>query len=331
MTIARSLRHSALAVCALTGSFALPAAAQQELKFQGAVKIFAGFAAGGQSDILARLVADRLKDTLGRPVVVENTPGAGGRSAVETVKPMPPDGSALALANIAQMSTAPLVFTDLTYDAVKDFTPISKAVDFQVALATGTLTKARDYEAMIAWLKANPDKGSSGVPAIGGLPHLFGIQLGKATDLKLTAIPYRGGQPILAALVQGDLAMGWGGVADFIEQHRGGVIRIVAVTGTKRSSQLADVPTFSELGVKANEPNGWIGYFGPKGMPADVVALFNREITAALKDPTIAARLEGLGFIITATSPESLALQIANDHKTWKPVIDAAGLGGQKQ
>ena len=219
MTIARSLRHSAIAVCALTGSFALPAAAQQELKFQGPVKIFAGFAAGGQSDILARLVADRLKDKLGRPVVVENKPGAGGRIAVETVKPMPPDGSALALANIAQMSTAPLVFTDLTYDAVKDFTPISKAVDFQVALATGTLTKARDYEAMIAWLKANPDKGSSGVPAIGGLPHLFGIQLGKATDLKLTAIPYRGGQPILAALVQGDLAMGWGGVADFIEQH----------------------------------------------------------------------------------------------------------------
>lgn len=325
------LRLSFGLLCLFVGAVAAPANAQQELKFQGPIKIYAGFAAGGQSDILARLVADRLKERLGRPVVVENKAGAGGRIAVETVKPLPPDGSALALANIAQMSTAPLVFTDLSYDAIKDFTPITKAVDFQVALATGKLTSAQDYKAMIAWLKANPDKGTSGVPAIGGLPHLFGIQLGKATDLKLTAVPYRGGQPILAALVQGDLAMGWGGVADFIEQHRGGVVRIVAVTGTSRSPQLPDVPTFSELGVKANEPNGWIGYFGPKGMAADIVALYHREITAALKDPVIKARLEGLGFIITATAPEALAQQIAGDHKTWKPVIDAAGLGGQKQ
>lgn len=327
----KALRCAAIAVCLSASVSSAPAVAQQELKFQGPVKIYAGFAAGGQSDILARLVADRLKDKLGRPVIVENKAGAGGRIAVETVKPLPPDGSALALANIAQMSTAPLVFTDLSYDAVKDFTPICKAVDFQVALATGKLTGAQDFRGMIAWLKANPGKASSGVPAIGGLPHLFGIQLGKATDLALTAVPYRGGQPILAALVQGDLAMGWGGVADFIEQHRGGVVRIVAVTGTVRSQQLSDVPTFSELGVTANEPNGWIGYFGPKGMPADIVALYNREITAALKDPAIAARLEGLGFIITATSPQALAQQIASDHKTWKPVIDAAGLGGQKQ
>ena len=145
-----------------------PAAAQQELKFQGPVRIYAGFAAGGQSDILARLVADRLKDRLGRPVLVENKAGAGGRIAVDLVKIAPPDGSALVLANIAQMSTAPLVFTDLTYDPIKDFEPVTKAADFQVALATGTLTQATDFTTMITWLKANPEKGSSGVPAIGG-------------------------------------------------------------------------------------------------------------------------------------------------------------------
>lgn len=321
----------ALAGALFTAAWASNASAQQELKFQGPVKIYAGFAAGGQSDILARLVADRLKERLGRPVVVENKAGGGGRIAVDTVKPLPADGSALLLANIAQMSTAPLVFTDLAYDPIKDFTPISKAVDFQVALATGAQTKAQDFKAMIAWLKANPDKATSGVPAIGGLPHLFGIEMGKAVDLKITAIPYRGGQPILAALVQGDLAMGWGGVADFIEQHRGGVVRIVAVTGTVRSPQLPEVPTFAEMGIKANEPNGWIGYFGPKDMPKDIVALYHREITAALNDPAIAKRLEGLGFIITATGPEGLAKQITDDHKKWKPVVDGAGLGGQKQ
>lgn len=331
MPISNRLGRLIVACGCIFGTVPTLTHAQQELKFQGPVRIFAGFAAGGQSDILARLVADRLRERLGRPVIVENKAGAGGRIAVETLKPLPPDGSALALANIAQMSTAPLVFTDLTYDAINDFTPITKAVDFQVALATGTATKAKDFAATIAWLKANPTKANSGVPAIGGLPHLFGIELGKATDIKLQAVPYRGGQPILAALVQGDLAIGWAGVADFIEQHRAGVVRIIAVTGSKRSPQLPDVPTFVEVGVKANEPNGWIGYFGPKGMPKDIVDLYHREITAALRDPGIAARLEGLGFLITATSPGDLAKQIADDHKKWKPVVDTAGLGGQKQ
>ncbi len=331
MTFSLRLCGLLLAIGGIVAAAASPSHAQQELRFQGPVKIYAGFAAGGQSDILARLVADRLRERLGRPVIVENKAGAGGRIAVETLKPLPPDGSALALANIAQMSTAPLVFTDLSYDAIKDFTPITKAVDFQVALATGTATKAKDFAATIAWLKANPTKANSGVPAIGGLPHLFGIELGKAVNIKLQAVPYRGGQPILAALVQGDLAIGWAGVADFIEQHRGGVVSIIAVTGTRRSPQLPDVPTFVEAGIKANEPNGWIGYFGPKGMPKDIVDLYHREITAALRDPAIAKRLEGLGFLITATTPAELAKQITDDHKKWKPVVDSAGLGGQKQ
>ena len=209
--LARSM--AAGAVAAILAMFALtPVQAQElkfQLKFQGPVKLYAGFAAGGQSDILARILADKLKDRIGRAVVVENKTGAGGRIAVEAVKMSPADGSALVLANISHMSVSPLIYRDLPYDPVRDFTPISKVVEFQIALATGKQTGAQDMAAMLAWLKANPDKGTSGNPGNGSLPHLYDLELAAATQLDLRAVPYRGGAPIVAALTQGDLAIGW--------------------------------------------------------------------------------------------------------------------------
>ncbi len=302
------------------------AAHAQELKFQGPIKLYAGFPAGGQSDILARIIADRLKDKLNRPVVVENKTGAGGRLAVEAVKTSPPDGSALVLANISHMGVAPLIYPDLPYDPTRDFTPISKVVEFQLALATGTQTKAQDFVGLLAWLKANPDKGTSGNPGAGGLPHLYGLELATATNLDLTHVPYRGGAPIAAALVQGDLAIGWAGIADFLEQHRGGQARIVAVTGTSRSAQLTDVPTFSELGFKAMEPNGWIGVFAPAGLAADLAALYHRELVSVLTSPENKAKLESFGFVVTASSPDALKAQVDADLAKWKPVVAKAGI-----
>lgn len=297
-----------------------------QLKFQGPVKFFAGFAAGGQSDILARIIADQLKDRIGRPVIVENRTGAGGRIAVEAVKASPPDGSALVLANISQMSVAPLIYADLPYDSTRDFTPISKVVEFQIALATGRQTQAQDFAAMLTWLKANPGKGTSGNPGNGSLPHLYGLDLAAATGLDLRPIPYRGGAPIVAALTQGDLAMGWAGLGDFLEQHRAGQIRMVAVTGSARAAELKDVPTFTELGFKSVEPNGWIGFFAPAGLPADLVALYHREITAVLRDPGIRARLESFGFVVIAGSPDELQAQVLADLVKWKPVVEKAGI-----
>ena len=169
-------------VCAL--GLAMRATAQ-ELKFQGTVKLYAGFAAGGQSDILARILADKLKDRIGRVVVVENKTGAGGRIAVETVKASPPDGSALVLANISHMSIAPLIYADLPYDPLRDFTPISKVVEFQIALATGKQTGAQDMAALLTWLQSNPENGTSGNPGAGSLPHLYGLELASASGREL--------------------------------------------------------------------------------------------------------------------------------------------------
>lgn len=301
-------------------------AVAQDLKFQGPIKIYASFAAGGQSDILARIIADRLKDKLNRPVVVENKTGAGGRLAVEAVKTSPPDGSALVLANISHMGVAPLIYPDLPYNSTRDFAPISKVVEFQVALATGTQTAARDFLAMLAWLKANPGKGTSGNPGNGSLPHLYGMELATAAGLDLTQVPYRGGAPIVAALIQGDLAIGWAGIGDFLEQHRANQGRIVAVTGTRRSPLLADVPTFSELGYKALEPNGWIGVFAPAGLPAELITLYNRELVDVLTNPENKAKLESFGFVVTASTPDALKAQVEADLSKWKPIVETAGI-----
>lgn len=315
-------RHVAVAV--VLGA-ALPAKAQ-ELKFQGPVKIYVGFAAGGQSDILARVLADRLKDRLGRGVVVENKTGAAGRLAVEATKTAPPDGSALALANIAQMSVAPSIYKDLPYDPLRDFTAIGKVTDFQIALVTGKQTGARDFAATMAWLKANPDKGTSGNPGSGSLPHLYGFELAAQTGLKLTPVPYRGGAPIVSALTQGELAIGWAGITDFIEQHRAGQVRIVAVTGSARSPQLAEVPTFAELNLPTVSGNGWIGLFGPAGLPADVVALYARETSAVLAEPQVQDKLGALGLIVAPSAPEAMRAQVEADLLKWKAVITKAGI-----
>ncbi len=307
------------------GAAALTAqSAAQELKFQGPVKLYVGFAAGGQSDILARVMADKLKDRIGRAVVVENKTGAAGRLAVEAVKSAPPDGSAFVLANIAQMSVAPLIYKDLPYDPLNDFTAIGKVADFQIALVTGKQTGAGDWSQTLAWLRANPTKATSGNPGSGSLPHLYGFELASAIGVRLEPIPYRGGAPIVTAIAQGELAIGWASVTDFIEQHRAGQVRIIAVTGASRSPQLPDVPTFTELSIPAVSENGWIGMFGPAGLPPDVAALFVREVSAVLADSAVRQRLESLGLIVAPGTPSAMMDRIRAELARWKPVVDKA-------
>ncbi len=313
-------------VAGITALCPAHSATAQDLKFQGPVKLYAGFAAGGQSDILARVLADKLKDRIGRAVVVENKTGAGGRIAVETVKSAPPDGSSLVLANISHMSIAPLIYADLPYDPLRDFTPISKVVEFQIALATGKQTGAQDMAAMLTWLKSNPNNGSSGNPGTGSLPHLYGLELADATGHNLQHVPYRGGAPIVAALTQGDLTMGWAGIGDFLEQHRAGQVRIVGVTGVARSPELKDVPTFGELGLEGIGTNGWIGIFGPAGMAADITALYHREFVGILNDPAIRTKLESFSFVVAGGKPDELQAQVVADLAKWKSVVVKADI-----
>lgn len=317
---AGGLAASALGYCA--GA----AQASEILKFNGPLKIYSGFPVGGQSDLLARLLADKLKDRIGRPVVVENKTGAGGRIAIEAVKNLPPDGSSLVVANISHMGIAKLTLPDLPYDPVKDFTAITKAVDYQLALVTGPLTGAKDFKSLVDWLKANPDKANSGLPALASISHVYDSTLIEALGLKVQQIGYRGSTPIATALLQKEVAMGWAGIADYIQQHRAGTLSIVAVSGAKRSAELPDVPTFPEHGVPQLGPNGWIGLFAPPNLPDEITTLYNRELVAILREPEMEKKLQPFGFLITATSSAEMKTQVETDLVKWRPVVDKAGI-----
>lgn len=309
----------ALSLAALSAS---PLRAQS----QGPVRIVAGFAAGGSSDAMARLIAERLEAALGRRIIVENKPGAGGRIAAEEVSNAVPDGSVLLLANTSMMVLAPVTFSDIRYDASRDFAPVARLADFQVALATGPLTAARTLADLMAFARANPDKATYGVPAAGSLPHLTGLAFAAASGVPMQAVVFQGGAPIAQAMAGGHLAMGLGASADYAAQHQGNALRIVAMTGTRRHPSLPDVPTFAEAGVKGLEDTAWSGLFLPKGAAPALVEGLRAAVQSILASPDVTARLEAQAFFVNYGGPAEVSRQIVEEQIRWRPLVEKAGL-----
>jgi tripartite-type tricarboxylate transporter receptor subunit TctC len=288
------------------------------------VKLMVGFAPGGSSDLAARIIADKLKDALGVPVVVDNKAGAGGRIAAEALKNAPPDGNTLLLTPVVVPVLAPLLFTNLPYDANKDFAPVMHVANYQLALSAGSNPPAKSLGELTDWLKANPTKASFGSPAPGSLPHFFGIMVGKSIGVEMQHVAYKGGAPLHTDLIGGQIPVGIDALSDCIEQHRGGRLRIVATSGSVRSPLLPDVPTFKELGYPI-EGNGWTAIYAPGGTPRAIVDRLHRALTEALKQPDARQKLTNLGFEITATSPDELAAIMRADTAKWRPIIQASG------
>lgn len=300
----------------------MPAAAQDA---KPPVRLIVGYPPGGSADILARLLADRLKDALQAPVVVENKAGAGGRVAADQFKNATPDGNVLMLTNIAVAVIAPLTYTNLKYDPAVDFAPVIKLGDFQLALATGPATGAKTFAEYATFLKGNPGKATYGIPATGSLPHFFGVMLGRALDITYTAVPYRGGSPLNTDLVAGQVPAGIDTLVDFTELHKAGKIAVLGTSGLTRSTQLPDVPTFTELGFKDIAGTGWFALFAPAKTPEAIVARYNQIVAGILRQPEVLARLGTLGIEPAGGSPADLARQMTDDRAKWGPVIKASG------
>ncbi len=303
-------------------ALAAPAAAQD---IKGPVKLMVGYPPGGSADILARLLADRLKEPLNTTVVVENKPGAGGRVAADQFRTAPADGNVLMVANIAVAVIAPLTYTNLKYDPATDFAPVIKLGDFQLALATGPATGAKTFAEYATFLKGNPGKATYGIPATGSLPHFFGVMLGRALDLTYTAVPYRGGSPLNTDLVAGQVPAGIDTLTDFTELHKAGKIAVLGTSGTSRSTLMPDVPTFTELGFKDIAGTGWFALYAPAKTPEAIVNRLNQVVAGILRQPDMLARLNTLGIEPAGGSPADLARQMTDDRAKWGPVIKASG------
>jgi tripartite-type tricarboxylate transporter receptor subunit TctC len=288
------------------------------------MRLVTPYAAGGVGDVLVRLIAAGLHQGLGRPVIVESKSGASGRLGVEYVKLGPADGSMLLFTPIAPMAVFPHSYAQLSYDPLRDFVPITQVAAFDMALAVGPQAPVQSLRELVEWLRQNPDKGSYGTPGAGTLPHLCAVLFGRSAGLELVQVAYKGNPPGIADLTGGHISMFFTSTPDLVQAHRDGRLRILATSGTKRSTVLPDVATFSEAGYDIHAA-GWYGLYAPARTPRAIVEDINRRVVDVLHDEGVRKRLVALGLIPTGTTPEEFASIQADSSAFWGAAVRTAG------
>jgi len=288
------------------------------------LKILVGFPPGGSADVMGRLVADALRQDFST-IVVENKPGAGGRIALAAVKAAKPDGQTVIVLPSGPMVLFPHVYKKLEYDAVKDFTPISLIGHFQFSVVSGPATQVKSVQEMISKSKSDPSTASYGTPGLGTLPHFMGVMMEQAAGISLNHVPFQGGGPANNALLGGHIGYKFDVVSETAELHRSGKVRILAVTGSKRDTQVPEVPTLKESGVPM-EATAWFAMYGPAQLPPDTLKRLESAMVRAIQQPQVRERLIQLGYDpVGSTSAELAAAQRA-DLARWEKPIKATGV-----
>ncbi|MBN8508694.1 MAG: hypothetical protein J0L57_08800, partial [Burkholderiales bacterium] len=319
---ARWLVHAAAAVLALLAAGG--AGAQDAVR--GRVGIVVPLTPGSTSDQVARLLADGIGHAVAQPVLVLNRPGASGRLAATAFKDAPADGTALMLAPMAVTVLNPMLYRRLGYDPAADFAPIAQVARFRIALAVGPEVPAASLAEFVAWARRQPVPAPCGNPGAGGLPHLFGLLLARASGVDLTHLPYNGGVQAAADLTGGRLACTLDAMSTLIGWHRSGRLRILAVSGTERAAELPEVPTFAEQGFPALDGLSWIGLYAPAATPRPLIERLARAVDDALRSSAVRQGYAQLGLLAGAATPEGLAAITRHDAMRWAPVVAAAGL-----
>ena len=310
---------------AVVSAFMVTAAQAQT----GPVRILVGFPAGGGTDAIARTLADKLKDQLGVPVVVENKAGAGGQIAAQSLKAAAPDGNTLFLTHDHTISILPQVVKNPGFDPAKDFVPVAGFATFVNALAVSGGTPAKSTAEYVAWVRTQGGKGTLGVPAPASTPEFLVKVLGEKYKLDLVAAPYRGSAPMMADMLGNQIAAGVGSVPDFIENHKAGKIRIVAVLGGSRQAILPDVPTFSELGLGGLEDMPYYGLFAPAGTPKAAIDKVSDALAKVLAQPDVKDHLTAMGLTVGFMNSQQLAKREQAYTQVWAKLIKASGFQAQ--
>ena len=296
----------------------------------GPVRLMVGFPPGGGTDAIARTLADKLKDQLGMPVVVDNKAGAGGQLAAQALKAAAPDGLTLFLSHDHTISILPQVVKNPGYDSAKDFVPVAGFATFVNALAVSGGTPAKSVNEYVAWVKAQgAGKGTVGVPAPASTPEFLVKVIGQKYGLDLQSAPYRGSAPMMADMLGNQIAAGNGSVPDFIENHKAGKIRVVAVLGGARQAILPDVPTFAELGLAGFEDLPYYGIFAPAGTPKAAIDKFSDALAKVLTQPDVKERLTAMGLTVGFMDQATLAKREQAYTKVWSKLIKDSGFVAQ--
>lgn len=308
----------------------LSAAASAQQYPQRPIRFVVGFAAGGPTDVIARITAQDISGVVGQPVIVENRPGANAQIATELVARATPDGHTLLFSSLSLLVNAILLEGRAKYDPFKDFAPISNAAVLPMVVVTGTTgqsAKITSLKDLLAMAKAKPGAVTYGAPGHGGSGHLAGALLENLSGAKMTTIPFKGNGPALVDVISGQVTFMFYpilGIAEHVNSKR---LRALAVGTARRHADFPEVPTMGEAGFPGFEETApWVGLLAPAGVPATIINRMSEEMRKSLAKPDTAARARALGAIIVADTPGEYAKFLRKDHERWTRVIKAAGV-----
>ncbi|MFC7399323.1 tripartite tricarboxylate transporter substrate binding protein BugD [Chelatococcus sp. GCM10030263] len=285
------------------------------------------FAAGGPTDIIARIVAEDMSKTLGQQIVIENVTGAGGTTGSTRAAQAAPDGYTLVMGHMGTHGAAPALYPNLKYDPAKDFEPIGLAAGTPIVIVARKDFPPKDLKEFVAYLKANADKLNQAHAGVGSVSHSTCTLLTSQLGIKPTLVPYNGTGPALNDLVGGQVDFMCDQIVNLVPQIEAGTIKAYAIAIPERSPSLPDVPTTKEAGLPDYQVSAWNAIFAPKGTPADVVAQLNAALVKALDDPNTRKRILDLGGVIAdkpGRSPEALHELVVSEIARWTPVLKGA-------
>ncbi len=321
----RPLRRLVMLVAALAVTLATGSAPAQDYPTRP-IRMIVAFSAGGTTDYVARLIADRVKGALGQAVVVENKPGANGAIGADYVAKAEPDGYTLFFSTAGALSILPNMRTDLPYDPLRSFAPILPTARNTVLFAVNSGLGVATAQDLIARAKEKPGTLTVAVTGIGAISHLTIEMLQSAAKIKLQAVPYRGAGPAIADLIGGQVNAMSAEVPVLMPQIKAGKAKILAVAAQSRSEVMPDVPTWAELGYPDVVADNWSGVLAPPRTPAAIVRKLNAAFNAVVKDPDVRRRLADVGVSTIGGTPEDLTALITSETARWRKVVAETGV-----
>jgi tripartite-type tricarboxylate transporter receptor subunit TctC len=286
------------------------------------VTLLVPFPPGGSTDLIARTLGAQLQEKLGQSFIVENKAGAGGTVGAGQAKRAPADGYTIFVSSLGPFVIGPHLIKNVPYDPLKDFDYITVAVQAPNVLAVPANSPHKSYADLLKFMKANPDKMTFASAGNGTSDHLTAELMWQETGTKATHVPYKGGAPAMSDLIAGQVDATFMNINTGLPSIKGGKLRALAITSSKRSPLLPDVPTMEELGYKGVTVYSWQAFAAPKGLPADIKARLHEGLVAGLNDPAVKPKLLDLGFEIVGNTPEQFTAFQAAEFARWKKVIE---------
>ena len=293
------------------------------------IKVLVGFPAGGGTDAIARTLAEGLKDELNAPVIVENRPGAGGQIAAQALKAAAPNGTTVFISHDHTISILPLVTKNPGFDPARDFVPIAGFATFVNALALSGGTAAKTFKDYLAWVRSQGGKSAIGVPAPASVPEFLVKVIGEKYGVDLVAVPYRGSAPMIGDMLGNQIPAGIGSVPEFVENHKAGKLRVVAVLGPTRQAAMPEVPTFAELGLAGFEDVPYYAFFAPAGTPQAEIDRFSAALAKVIARPDVKDKLTAWGLTVGLLPQAQLAARERAYSQAWAHIIRTSGFQPQ--